>query len=330
MIIKHYELKKNLNKDINIFLFYGPNTDLIEETIKETKISYSENLYSYNESEILSDKDSFIINLFNKSFFENEKLIIINRVSEKILEIIKDILEKKDYSFKIILKSSILEKKSKLRNFFEKKDDLIITAFYEDNHQTLLNLAQSFFKKNEIKISTQNINFILDKTKGNRLSLKNELNKIKNFSYSKPSIKFEDIVKLINPAEDYKISELTDHCLAKNKNKTINILNEKNSSIEDDILILKSFLYKLKRLKVLKKGMEDGENQDRVISSYKPTIFWKDKDLIKEQLKILSLNEIKLLMKKISNLELTIKKNSQLSNQIINNFIFERLDITNN
>ena len=196
-------------------------------------------------------------------------------------------------------------------------------------HQTLLNLAQNFFKKNEIKISTQNINFILEKTKGNRLSLKNELNKIKNFSHSKSLIKFEDIVKLINPAEDYKISELTDHCLAKNKNKTMNILNEKNSSIEDDILILKSFLYKLKRLKILKRGMEGEENQDRVISSYKPPIFWKDKDLIKKQLKILSLYEIKLLMKKINNLELTIKKNSQLSNQIINNFIFERLDIPN-
>ena len=330
MIIKHYELKKNLNKDISIFLFYGPNIDLIEETIKEAKESYSKNLYNYNETEILSDKDSFIINLFNKSFFEDEKLIIINRVSEKILEVIKDILEKKEYSFKIILKSNILEKKSKLRNFFEKKDDLIITAFYEDNHQTLLNLAQSFFKENEIKISTQNINFILEKTKGNRLTLKNELNKIKNFSYSKPSIKFEDIVKLVNPAEDYKISELTDHCLAKNKNKTINILNEKSSSIEDDILILKSFLYKLKRLKILKKGMEDEKNQDRVISSYKPPIFWKDKDLIKKQLNILSLNEIKLLMKKINNLELIIKKNSQLSNQIINNFIYERLDIPNN
>ena len=92
------------------------------------------------------------------TFFEDEKLIIINRVSEKILELIKDILYKKEYSFKIILKSSILEKKSKLRNFFEKNDDLIITAFYEDNHQTLLNLAQSFFKKNEIKSTlTSNI-----------------------------------------------------------------------------------------------------------------------------------------------------------------------------
>ena len=329
MIIKYYELKKNLEKDINIFLFYGPNTDLIEEIIKETKTSYSENIYNYNESEILSDKNTFIVNLFNKSFFESEKLIIINHVSEKILEVIKDIIEKKDNSFKIILKTGILEKKSKLRNFFEKEDKLIITPFYEDNHLTLQNLAQNFFKENKIKISTQNINFILEKTKGSRLSLKNELKKIENFSHSKSLVEFKDIIKLINPAENYQISELTDQCLAKNRNKTINILNENKSSIEEDILILKSFLYKLKRLKILKIKIEEEKNQDQVISSYRPPIFWKDKDLIKKQLKIWSLNEIKLLIKKINNLELTIKKNAQLSNQIINNFIFERLDISN-
>ena len=330
MIIKYYELKKNLKKDVNILLFYGPNTGLIEEMIKETMRSYTENLYNYSESEILSDKDTFIINLFNKSFFENEKLIIINHITEKILEVIKDIVEKKDQSFKIILKAGILEKKSKLRNFFEKENNLIITAFYEDDHQTLLNFAQNFFRENAIKISTQNINFILEKTKGSRLSLKNELIKIKNLSHSRSSIGFDDIIKLINPAENYKISELTDQCLAKDKGKTINFLNENNSSIEENILILKSFLHKLKRLKFLKKEMEKKKSEDQVISSYRPPIFWKDKELIKKQLKIWSLDEIKLLIKKINKLELTIKKNSNLSNQILNDFIFERLDASNN
>ena len=330
MIIKYYELKKNLKKGANIFLFYGPNTGLIEEVIKETMRSYTENLYNYSESEILSDKDTFIINLFNKSFFEDEKLIIINHITDKILEVIKDIIEKKDQSFKIILKAGILEKRSKLRNFFEKENNLVITAFYEDDHRTLLNYAQNFFKENEIKISTQNINFILEKTKGSRLFLNNELKKIKNFSHSRSSIEFDDIIKLINPSEDYKISELTDQCLAKNIDKTINILNENNSSIEENILILKSFLHKLKRLKNLKKEMEMSKSQDQAISSYKPPIFWKDKELIKKQLKIWSLDEIKLLIKKINNLELTIKKNSNLSNQILNNFIFERLGISNN
>ncbi len=327
MIIKSYELKNNLGKEVNIYLLYGENSELIDEVInKDIKTFFSKNSYTYEEAEVLSDRDNFETSLFNKSFFENEKLIIINRVTDKILNLIETIIGKKNDDFKIILKAGVLEKKSKLRNFFEKKNDLIIVPFYEDNYQTLLFLAQKFFNENEIKISTQNINFILEKSKGSRINLKNELTKIKNFSQNKQKIEFNDLLKITSSAENYKISELTDQCLAKNKNKIINILNENNQSIEDNILILKSFLYKLKRLKKLKEGIETKKNQDQVLSAYKPPIFWKDKDIIKKQLNTLSINKIKEFIKKVNEIEILIKKNSNLSSEITNNFIFETIN----
>ena len=327
MIIKSYDLKNNLKKDVNIYLLYGQNTDLIDEIInKDIKKSFSNNFYNYEETEILSDIDNFKESIFNKSFFEKEKLIIINRATDKILDLIKDIVEKKDSDLKIILKSNILEKKSKLRNFFEKNNNLIIVPFYEDNYQTLLYLTQNFLRENKIKISTQNINYILEKTKGSRKNLRNELDKIKSFSLNKKLIEFDDLIKITSSAENYKISELTDQCLAKNRNKTINILNENISSIDDNILILKSFLYKLKRLKKLKEEIENKKNQDEALASYKPPIFWKDKDIIKKQLNTLSITDIKIFIKKVNKLELLIKKNASLSNEITNNFIFETIN----
>ena len=326
MIIKHYELKNNLKDKNNYFLLYGQNSGLIEEIIdKDLKPIFSKNIFKYDESEILSDISAFKEGLFNKSFFENDKLIIINRVSDKILDIIKEIYDKEDENLKVILKSGNLEKKSKLRNFFEKSKNLIIVPFYEDTHQSLLFVAQSFFKENKIKISPQNINYIIENSKGNRINLKNELEKIKNFSQKKLSVELNEIIKLTNLAENYNISELTDQCLAKNRKKTLNILNENNPSPEDNILILKNFLYKLKRLKKLKIELENKKNTDAVISSYKPTIFWKDKDMIKQQLKIWSLPQIKSLINKTNDMELLIKKNFQASNQIVNNFILEKL-----
>ena len=326
MIIKHYELKKNLKGKNNFFLLYGHNSGLIEEIIdKDLKPIFSKNIFKYDESEILSDISAFKEGLVNKSFFENDKLIIINRVSDKILDIVKEICDQKDEDLKIILKSGNLEKKSKLRNFFEKSKNLIIVPFYEDTHQSLLFLAQNFFKENKIKISPQNINYIIENSKGNRINLKNELEKIKNFSQKKISVELNEIIKLTNLAENYNISELTDQCLARNKKKTLNILNENNPSSEDNILILKNFLYKLKRLKKLKLELENKKNADAVISSYKPTIFWKDKDVIKQQLKIWSLPQIKSLINKTNDMELLVKKNSQASNQIVNNFILEKL-----
>ena len=326
MIIKHYELKNNLKGKNNFFLLYGQNSGLIEEVIdKDLKPIFSKNIFKYDESEILTDISAFKEGLVNKSFFENDKLIIINRVSDKILDIVKEISDKKDESLKIILKSGNLEKKSKLRNFFEKSKNLIIIPFYEDTHQSLLFLAQNFFRENKIKISPQNINYIIENSKGNRINLKNELEKIKNFSQKKLSVELNEIIKLTNLAENYNISELTDQCLARNKKKTLNILNENNPSPEDNILILKNFLYKLKRLKKLKLELENKKNTDAVISSYKPPIFWKDKDTIKQQLKIWSLPQIKSLINKTNDMELLIKKNSQASNQIVNNFILEKL-----
>ena len=331
MIVKYFDLEKNLKKDINYFLLYGPNSGFINETVdKILKPKLSKNIYNYDENEILSDSDNFKEQILNKSFFEDDKLIIINRTSDKILKLMEEIIDKEIKDLIIILKSSILEKKSKLRNFFEKSSNGIIVPFYEDNNQTLLSIAHNFFKEKNIKISSQNINLIVDRSNGDRINLKNELNKLANYSLNKTTLSFEEISKLTNLAENFNVSELADQCLAKNKRKTLHILNENSSSPEDNILILKTFLYKLKRLKKLKHQLEKNKNIETVISSFKPNIFWKDRDFVKQQLNILSLSQIQNLIKKVNNLEIIIKKNSYSSDQLINNFILERLELSNN
>ena len=330
MIVKFYELKKNLDKNINFFLLYGNNKGLIEETVENNfKSNSTLDIINYDEGDILNNVGNFKEEILNKSFFNDNKLILVNRVSDKILKVIEELIEQKIKDVKIILISSILEKKSKLRSFFEKNKNGIIVPFYEDNNQTLFFLAEKFFKEHNIKISSENINLIVERSKGDRINLKNELKKIQNFSYKKTSISTNEIIKLTNLAENYNISELVDQCLAKNKKKTLRILNENNSSQEDNIIILKTFLFKLKRLKRLKIDLEEKKNIDTVLNTHKPPIFWKDKDVIKQQLKVMTLHQINQLMNNINDLELLIKKNSQISNQITNNFILESCKINN-
>ena len=331
MIVKLWDLTKNLTHTQKFYLLYGTNTGQIDETINNIlKPKLSRNIYNYDESEIITSANEFEENILNRSFFDDDKLIIINRGSDKILSIIESLISKKISETTIIIKANILEKKSKLRNFFEKNKETICTPFYDDNYQSLLLIAQNFFSKNKIKISIQNINFILERSKKNRIYLKNELEKIKIFYQKKSSIEYEDIVKLTNSAENYNISELADECLMKNKKKTINILNENISAPEDNILILRSLLFKLKRLKKLKEEIEKQKNQEQAISSFRPAIFWKDKDIIRQQLKILTIEDIKVFLKKVNNLEIIIKQNSNLSNKITNNFILETVNFSNN
>ncbi len=331
MIVKHFDLKKKIKTDINFYLLYGQNSGLIEETINtELKPNFSKNIFYYDELELLSKLDEFKEEIFNKSFFDNDKLIIINRASDKILKLIEDIIDKDLKDLKVIIKSNILEKKSKLRNYFEKNKFTIIVPFYEDTNQSLLTIAKKFFDEKKIRVSMQNLNYIIERAKGNRTNLRNELDKISNFCYEKNNIELDEILKLTNLAEDYSVSELIDQCLVKNKKKTLNILNENNSSPDENILILKSFLFKLKRLRKLKSELEIKKNIDEVISSFKPPIFWKDKDLIKQQLKIWTIHQIQSSIKQVNQIEYLVKRNSQISNFIINDFIIEKLNQPNN
>jgi len=331
MLVKVNDLNSFKKDSVNYYLFYGPNTGLIEETINKLfKPIFSKNIISYDETELLNNIHTFKEMIFNKSFFDNEKFIIINRASNKVLDVIEELIESKITDLKIIIKAGVLEKKSKLRSYFEKSKSVVITPFYEDNYQSLLLIVQNIFRKRKINVSNEIINLIIERSKGNRINLNNELDKILSYSKMNNKIRLNDVIKLTNLSENYNISELVDQNLSKNKKKTINILNENNLNTEENILILRTFLNKLKKLKNLKISLEKNRNIEQVLSSSKPPIFWKDKEIVKQQLNSLSLNEIKYLINKVNDLELKIKKNNQISNQILNNFILENLESTNN
>ena len=325
MISKFYDIAKLKNKT-NFFLFYGENDGLKEDTIKSNFKGYSkENTFKYFEKDIINNKEILLDNIFTKSFFNNDKLILIYDATDKINDLINDIIASKPKDIKLILISKKLDKKSKIRSFFEKDKELSCTPFYEDNLQTLILVAQKFLKENNINISQENLNLIIERSKGDRINLKNELEKISNFYQIKKRINLEDILKLTNLSENYSANELVDSCLSKNKRKTLNILNENIPSTDDNILILKTFLYKLKRLKKLKTDLNENKNIELTINSHKPPIFWKEKDIIKQQLKSWELGQISEFIKNINDLEKLIKINPQISDKILNNMIMEKI-----
>ena len=329
MISKYYEIEKFKNK-VNYFLFYGENEGQKQDVIKANFAQFTkENIYKYTEKEIIEDKQLFLENIYSKSFFENEKLILIFDVSDKILNLIEEIIESNINDVVIILIAKRLDKKSKLRNYFEKEKIVLIVPFYEDTPQTLLSIAKKILFENKIILSSENINLIIERSQGDRINLKNELQKIINLSQNNKKLELEDILKLTNLSENYSAGELVDNCLSKNKKRTLNILNENIPSSEDNILILRTFLNKLKRLRKLRLNLKENNNVDQVINSFKPPIFWKDKNIIKQQIKIWELNDIENFIVDLNNTESLIKKNPQISNQIINNMILDKVENTN-
>ena len=322
MLVKSFELNKLQLNNYNFYLFYGDNEGLKEEIINDLfKKNYLNKIYNYDEKEILEKKNDFFNTVLTKSFFDDKKLIIINRSTDKIGEVIKELIEKKTPDIQFILNSKNLEKKSNLRKLFEKEKKIICAPFYEDNNQTLNSIISKFFRNKKISISQQLINILIERSRGDRKNLNNELAKIESFSLNKKNISLQEITKLTNLADNYGASELIDHCLAKNTRKTVAILNENNYSDEDNIIIIRTLLSKLKRLTKIHELINEKDNIEVAISSFKPPIFWKDKPLVIQQIKAWGKNELENLIYKTNEVEFLVKKNSTTGKNILFDFI---------
>ena len=329
MIIKNYEIDKIVLKNNPFILIYGKNEGFKNQTTKN--LIRDKNYTSYDEKEILENTQDFLENLYSKSLFENEKIIIIKRVTDKIYQIFNEILNKNLEDITLIFNSENLEKKSKLRSFFEKDTRCICIAFYPDNEQTLLKIASNYFRQKKISISQSNINKIVNKVNGDRENLFNEILKLENFIKNGKKLTDQDIIKLTNLSENISISELVDNCLAKNKNKIANILNENNFTNEDCIIISRILLAKSKKILKLVLEYEMNKNLDLAISNAKPPIFWKDKEITKKQINEWNSKNLKKLIYKLNEIELVVKKNLNNSINIISDFILEQsVNKTNN
>ena len=331
MIIKHFEISKVDLKKYDYFLFYGDNEGLKEEVIVNLfEINYPNKIHKYEEKEILDNKSGFFENVLTKSFFDNEKLIIINRATDKIRITIEELMEKNPTDILFVLNSKKLEKKSTLRKLFEKEKTVICVPFYEDNNQTLNSIISQFFRNKKIPISQQLINVLIERCRGDRKNLNNELAKIEGFSLNKKNISLQEIIKLTNLADNYSASELIDHSLAKNTRKTATILNENNFSNEDNILIIRTLLTKLKRLVKIYELVDEKHNIDQAVSSFKPPVFWKDKPLITQQMRSWKKDKLENLIYESNKIELLIKKNSSMGKNILSDFIISNSKKTNN
>ena len=323
MIIKSFEIRKiNQNKS-NIILIYGENEGL-KNNILDNLIKGKNNIFKYEEKDILDNNNEFIESIYSKSLFEDKKNVIIKRGTDKILKTVEEILEKKIEDLNLIINSNNLEKRSKLRSFFEKEKNLICIPVYADNLQTITKLAYNFFKDKNISISQSNINLIVSKSNGDREILFNELLKIEHYCMNGKKLNEEIVQQLINLTQDYSISELVDNCLAKNKKKIINILNENNFNNGDCIIIIRTLLNKSKRLLMLAQEYKKNRNIDLTIASAKPPIFWKDKEITKQQLSGWKPENIKKLIYKIIEIELSIKKDLNNSLNITTDFIIHQ------
>ena len=339
MIIKSYEInKKKLDLlKYNFILLYGENFGL-KKDIKEIFINNLKQLdksietISLYENEVSENEENFYNLIYSGSLFSNKKIIIINEATDKIMKKMNDIYEKYPENTFLIFLADILEKKSKLRNFFETNKKTICIPCYLDSERDLQFIARSELNKIKINSSTEIINLLVEKSNGDRNNLKNEIEKIKSFSLNKEKIDIDDLKVLINFSGDYKFDIFINECLCGNIQQYKKIISELYNTAVNQILLLRILSNKTQRLLKIKQQEKntDLNNLDSLISSVKPPIFWKEKSVVKKQLTLWKTEDLKVMINKINKTEFMCKKYPNISKAILFNFFSQTCLKANN
>ena len=315
MIYKSYLVEQNTAAlDKKAYLFFGENLGLKNELKNEIKLNNKEaEILDFNQEEIVKNNNLILNEVNNISLFEKEKVIFIDQVDDKILEIIKEICERFNDQ-KIYLFSSILEKKSKIRNYFEKSDNCGAVACYTDNEIGIRKIILNKLK-NYKGLTPQIINLITENSNLDRVKLNNELGKIIAYFQNK-NIKYEKLEILLDIKINNDFNNLKDEALMGNKLKTNKLLSDTVIESEKNIFYLTLINQRFNKLKdVINLSKET--NLEDAIGKIKPPIFWKDKPNFMTQIKKWNLLKIKKILNKTYSLEIEMKSNPSVNKNIL-------------
>lgn len=315
MIYKSYIVEQNVKLLKNFStLFYGENLGLKKELIDKIKsINREAEFFTYNQDELVKDKELIIKQIVNISLFEKNKIFIINQVNDKLFEITKELLELIDAQ-KLYLLADVLDKKSKLRNLFEKSKDLNVVPCYEDNEISIRNIINIRLKGFN-GLTPKNVNIILDNSTLNRVKLNNELDKIILFFQNK-NIETDKLEILLNNKINESFNALKDEALMGNKKKTNKLLSETILEEEKNIFYLNILNQRLNKLKEIR-NISKNKDLAATIDELRPQIFWKDKPMFLGQARKWDQEKIQTFLEKTYQIEKKMKSNSIIDKSII-------------
>lgn len=317
MIFKSYLIEQNLStlNKYKMFLFYGENEGLKKELKDNIKqINKDKETISFFQDEIIKNNNILVNEVINKSLFDKQKVIFIDQVNDKILDILEIVSDSIDEE-RIFIFASILDKKSKLRSFFEKSKNYGICPCYQDNEITIKKIITKQLN-NYLGLSPQVINIISENSGLERDKLNNELEKIK-CCFKDKKINLEELNSLLNIKTNEDFNKLKDEALNGNKINTNRLLADTSFEPENNIFYLNSINQRINKLYEIEELKKQNSNIEILISSLKPPVFWKDKPMLVSQTKKWNKKKLQTLLKKTYETEIKIKSNSVIRKDLL-------------
>ena len=313
MILKSFELERNIKSILNykFILIYGENIGL-KEVFKKKIVNLNKNAEIINLylEDIAKNKDIILREVKNISLFNEEKIIIVNQVNEKIYSEIESLMNVKE-NIRIIIIADLLDKRSKIRNLFEKEKNFAIVPCYNDNDITLRNLVQNELKDFK-NVNSNTINMIISYSNLNRKTIINNIEKIKSF-YEKRILSEGSLEVLLNSDRNEMFENIRDAALDGDKKKLNDLLGNFNFTNEDAYFYLNMINYRLIKLLEIHRQNINNSNYNNAINNMKPPVFWKDKPVFLKLLQKWDKQRVIGALEYLGKTEKKIKNNSSLN-----------------
>lgn len=323
MILKSYIVEKNLNSifSFKAVLLYGENGGIKEDIKKEIKErNKAEKIINFFQEDLVKNKDILSHEINNTSLFQDKKIIFLHEITDKLFDEISESLSDIKDETKIFIFSNLLDKKSKIRSFFEKEKNLGIIACYQDNERSLSEYIRLKLK-NINGLNQEIINLVIENSNMDRKIVSEEILKIQTYFGTK-KIEKNTIKEILNIKTNIKFEQIRDATLVGNKHKVNALIGEMDIVKEDIYLYLNQMSLRVNKLIEVSKINENFKNLNDAIDEIKPKIFWKDKPVYIEQLQRVNSIKLQQIQKDICETEVILKKNSKIeSDTIIKNLI---------
>ena len=328
MIHKSYLIEENIDQlKNNIVLFYGENLGLKNDFRDKIKLKFKNTkILRYTQEEVLKSSDIIINEIRNISLFDDQKILLIDQVNDKLLNLIEE-LTTIDNETKIFLFADVLEKRSKLRSFFEKSKNCDVVACYKDNEINLKKLISNKLKEFS-GITPQLINTLIENCSLDRIKLNNELNKIVIF-FSDKNIKPQLFEKILNQQIDDDFNTIKDSAINGNKINTNKLLSSTVLEIEKNVFYISIINQRLNKLKEIFVNANK-KNITEIIDNIKPPIFWKDKPNFILQAKKWNEYKLNIALEKTYKTEIKLKSYTDINkNLLIKKLLVDVCDLAN-
>ena len=311
MIFKSYLVESNLSllKDKNIILLYGENNGL-KDDIKKSIIEKNKNkeIIRLTQDDILKNNSLLDNEIMNLSLFDDKKIILIDNITDKSFSLIEKNVSQNNCL--ICLFSGVLERRSKLRNLFEKEKTLGLIPCYEDNEITLQNYIKNYLK-NIKGLNQEIINFIINNSNKSRDKIKNELDKTAVYFMQK-EINISELRQLLNLDENDDSQKLRDTAILGDKRLLNDLISKTQINEQDNMIYIRGLLNQFIKLAEILEINKTTKNLTKAIEGLKPSIFWKDKPMVLGQANKWEINKIKTTINELTDAEILIKSSTDI------------------